>query len=187
VPLWSAGVLSQQRVPGLPQATGLRTAAATAAAAGTGAIRLGGGEAAPAQWREADAPASAPAYRRCANPGTAAACNWLLPAGEAGATLCRCCRLTRTLPDLGSANGALWCSRIELAKRRLVSSLVGMNLPLRSKVDEDPEHGLVFDLVQAAPGAPPLGTGHADGVITLNAQEADDAGREASRKALAEP
>lgn len=138
-----------------------------------------------ARWREADAPASAPAYRRCANLDTAAACNWLLPTGEAGATLCRCCRLK--LPDLGSANGALWWSRIELAKRRLVSSLIGMNLPLRSKVGEDPEHGLVFDLVQAAPGAPPLRTGHADGVITLSAQEADDAWREASHNALAEP
>jgi hypothetical protein len=69
----------------------------------------------------------------------------------------------------------------------VVSSLIGLKLPVRSKVGEDPQHGLVFDLLQAAPGAPPVITGHADGVITIDAQEADDAWREARRSALAEP
>lgn len=136
-------------------------------------------------WREAGAPVDAPAYRRCANLDTAAACNWLV--AQPDAALCRCCRLTRTLPDLSSDNGALWWRRIELAKRRLVSSLIGLKLPVRSKVDEDPERGLVFDLVQPAPGTPAVLTGHADGVITLDVQEADDAWREARRNALGEP
>jgi hypothetical protein len=147
----------------------------------------GSTESACAPWREVGAPASAPAFRRCANLATAAACNWLLPARETNATLCRCCRLTRTLPDLNSESGPIWWNRIELAKRRLVSSLIGLKLPVRSKVGEDPEQGLVFDLVQSAPGAPPVRTGHVDGVITIDAQEADDAWREARRSALAEP
>jgi hypothetical protein len=141
-------------------------------------------------WREAGTTADAPAFLRCVNLDTAAACNWLLPApvdAKAAMRLCRCCRLTRTLPDLNSENGALWWNRIELAKRRLVSSLIGLKLPVRSKVDEDPERGLVFDLLQVAPGAPPVLTGHADGVITVNAQEADDAWRESHRAALGEP
>lgn len=138
-------------------------------------------------WREAGAAADAPRFRRCANLDTAAACNWLLDADEAGTALCRSCRLTRVLPDLNSTEGALWWQRIELAKRRLVSSLVGLKLPVCSRIGEDPEHGLVFDLVQAAPGAPPVLTGHADGVITVDAQEADDARREARRSALGEP
>ncbi len=138
-------------------------------------------------WREVGAPAGAAVYRRCANLESAAACNWLLTVDEGDATLCRCCRLTRTLPDLSSENGALWWNRIELAKRRLVSSLIGLKLPVRSKVGEDPEQGLVFDLIMAAAGAPPVHTGHADGVITLNVQEADDAWREARRSALGEP
>ncbi len=140
-------------------------------------------------WREAGVSSPAAQYLRCANLDTAAACNWLLPVGDASAAtkLCRCCRLTRTLPNLNSENGALWWSRIELAKRRLVSSLIGLKLPVRSKVDEDPERGLVFDLLQAAPGAPQVLTGHADGVITVNVQEADDAWRESRRAALAEP
>jgi len=48
---------------------------------------------------------------------------------------------------------------VELAKRRLVSSLIGMKLPLASK-GEDPAHGLVFDLLSATPDAPVV-TGHA--------------------------
>ena len=167
----------------------------------------GEGTAAPL-WREAGTTGDAPLYLRCANLDSAAACNWLLPAppgeqgaegaegaqsgqggqgGQGAAALCRCCRLTRTLPDLRTENGALWWGRIEQAKRRLVSSLIGLKLPVRSKLGEDPQHGLAFDLLQAAPGAPPVHTGHADGVITIDVQEADDARREARRTALAEP
>ena len=140
-------------------------------------------------WRQAGAPRTAPRYARCANLATAAACNWLVADGDAHAgtpPLCRCCRLTRTLPDLSQDNAALWWNRIEVAKRRLVSSLIGLRLPVRSKVAEDPEHGLVFDLLRDQPGAR-VTTGHADGVITLNVEEADDAAREQRRTALHEP
>jgi hypothetical protein len=138
-------------------------------------------------WREADAGDGAPVYRRCVNLETAAACNWLLPAESDGFTLCRCCRLTRVLPDLSSEHGPLWWNRIELAKRRLVASLIGLGLPVRSKVDEDPQRGLVFDLLQPGADGEPVRTGHADGVITLDVREADDAWREARRTALHEP
>lgn len=160
---------------------------------------------APGQWRHAAAPAvaarqtagEAARFRRCANLQTAAACNWLIGEGDAAAAaavaadpeaspLCRCCRLTRTLPDLSLPDTALWWNRIELAKRRLVSSLLGLKLPVRSKA-EDPERGLVFDLLLAAPGGPPVVTGHADGVITIDVAEADDARREQRRQELFEP
>ncbi|KQW52010.1 MULTISPECIES: putative zinc-binding metallopeptidase [unclassified Roseateles] len=140
-------------------------------------------------WREAGVPVRrALRYARCANLDTAAACNWLLDAGEiaAGQTLCRCCRLTRTLPDLSLPNAGAWWRRVEQAKRRLVSSLIGLKLPVISKA-EDPERGLVFDLLLAAPGAPPVMTGHADGVITLDVSEADDSCREQRRDQLGEP
>jgi hypothetical protein len=84
------------------------------------------------------------------------------------------------------AENPTWWNRIERAKRRLVSSLIALQLPVRSKA-EDPEHGLAFDLLRAAPGAPPVVTGHADGVITIDVMEADDAWREQRRNALAEP
>jgi hypothetical protein len=143
----------------------------------------------PNGWREAGVPVRrARRYLRCANLGSAAACNWLLDAQEAqaGLTLCRCCRLTRTVPDLSQPDAGLWWSRIEQAKRRLVSSLIGLNLPVQPKA-EDPQGGLAFDLLLAPPGGPAVITGHADGLITLDASEADDANREARRGQLGEP
>lgn len=142
-----------------------------------------------AGWQEADAPVqSAARYARCANLDTAAACNWLLDVAEvtAGHTLCRCCRLTRTLPDLSLPDTGPWWRRVEAAKRRLVSSLIGLKLPVLPKT-EDAEHGLAFDLLLAVPGGPPVITGHADGVITLDVSEADDARREQRRQELHEP
>lgn len=139
-------------------------------------------------WRQAGASRSAPRYRRCGNLDTAASCNWLVPEAEAPAgqpTLCRCCRLTRTLPDLSVPGNSEYWYRIELAKRRLVSSLIALRLPLQSK-SEDPGHGLVLDLLRGPPGGPPVITGHDDGVITLDVEEADDAHREESRDKLGE-
>ena len=141
-------------------------------------------------WRADIGRRRAQRYHRCANLHSAAACNWLVPAAEARgitAPLCVCCRLTRTVPDLSQDNGPLWWSRIELAKRRLVSALIALALPVRAKVGEDPVHGLAFDLLRAAPGGPPVITGHADGVITIDVEEADDGWRERRRTALGEP
>ena len=139
-------------------------------------------------WRADIGRRSSQRYHRCANLDAPAACNWLVPEQDAaGGLLCRCCRLTRTLPDLSLDKGALWWGRIELAKRRLVSTLIALRLPVRSKVGEDPQQGLVFDLLRATPGGPPVITGHADGVITIDVEEADDAWRERRRAALGEP
>ena len=129
-------------------------------------------------------------YRRCGNFANAAACNWLVPCDARGVAenpLCRACRLNRTIPDQSlPENQALWF-RFEEAKRRLVSSLIALKLPLRSRVSEDTEHGLAFDLLRAPPEGPPVVTGHSDGIVTLDLAEADDAVREARRAALHEP
>jgi hypothetical protein len=99
---------------------------------------------------------------------------------------CLSCRLNRTIPDLSvPENGVLW-GRIEAAKRRVVSLLVALGLPVASRVGEDPERGLAFDLLRAPAGGPPLLTGHDDGLITLNIEEADDARREGIREAMRE-
>ncbi len=146
-------------------------------------VRAGG-------WREAGRAArGALRYSRCANLDSAAACNWLLEADEAAAgfTLCRCCRLTRTVPDLTLPQAGVWWCRIEQAKRRLVSSLLGLSLPVRAKAEVPDGLGLAFDLLISPPEGPGVITGHADGVITLDACEADDARREARRDSLGEP
>jgi len=143
----------------------------------------------PSLWVDAaNAGAHAPLLQRCANFGPGA-CNWLLPPGEAGAHegLCRACRLNRTIPDLDAGDNALLWSRIEVAKRRLVSQLLALGLPVRSRVSEDLQRGVMFDFLRAAPDKPPIVTGHADGLITLDVEEADDAKRERRRDTLREP
>lgn len=133
-----------------------------------------------------------PRYRRCANLEMPAACNWLVPVDEveSQAGLCRACRLNRTIPDLANpqqpGNGALW-ARVEMAKRRLVSALLVMNLPVASRETEDPQRGLMFDFLCAPPGGAPVMTGHDNGLITLNIAEADDVHREQTRANMNEP
>jgi hypothetical protein len=63
----------------------------------------------------------------------------------------------------------------------------GLRLPVASQLDEDPEHGLVFDFVRSEPGGEPVVTGHHGGVITMDVAEADDALRERQRQAMDEP
>jgi hypothetical protein len=74
--------------------------------------------------------------------------------------------------------------RAEAAKRRLVFQLRELRLPIVSRHD-DPACGLAFDLLvkQAAP----ITIGHADGVITIDLAESDDAYREQMRAELGEP
>ncbi|AZE04083.1 zinc-binding metallopeptidase family protein [Pseudomonas chlororaphis] len=124
-------------------------------------------------------------FRRCANLDTPAACNWLLPAYGAG-TLCMACRLNRTIPDLGVAENPERWRKVEIAKRRLVAQLVSLGLPLIAK-SEDEEAGLAFDFLGVdRQGKTPM-TGHANGLITLDVKEADDAYREQVRVQMHEP
>jgi hypothetical protein len=128
-------------------------------------------------------------FRRCANFETAAGCNWLVDAdaqGVATQTLCVACRLNRTIPDQSIERNRNWWRQIEIAKRRLVSALLLLGLPVQSRI-EDPEHGLCFDLLSPTPTAPRVLTGHENGLITLNVEEADDATREKTRAAMHEP
>jgi hypothetical protein len=135
-------------------------------------------------WRALAPPGGA--VRFCANAATEA-CNWLLPADAPGA-LCRCCASNRTIPDLGvAANLPLW-RRLQAAKHRLVYSLLRLDLPLRDRI-EDPAGGLAFDFLadDPDPAAPRVMTGHANGVITIALEEADDPERERRRTAMGEP
>lgn len=136
-------------------------------------------------------------YRRCANLMTPAACNWMVPAAREGELLppdtqglapgyCLACSVTRTIPDLSvEGNGELW-RKLETAKRRLVSQLLALGLPVVSR-HVDPAHGLSFDFLSNVPGGPHVMTGHQHGVITLNAEEAEDAVRERIRAEMREP
>jgi hypothetical protein len=126
-----------------------------------------------------------PRYRLCENYRQHNVCNWAV-AAEDRHPLCVSCRLTRVVPDAGRAGFRDAWYRLEVAKRRLVHSLMRLRCPLTSRGD-DPERGLAFDLLAETADAAPVFTGHLDGVITLSVAEADDAERERRRVQLHEP
>ncbi len=125
-------------------------------------------------------------YRACAN-AEHNACNWLIPAEEAG-RFCLCCRHNRTAPNLDDPHTRDLWRRIQNSQHRLFATLLRLGLPLPTR-EEDPEAGLVFDVLAdpADPSQPRVLTGHDKGLITFNLGEADDAERERRRVAMGEP
>lgn len=117
----------------------------------------------------------------CNNREAVPHCNWLAPQGGA----CRSCRSSRVIPALSKViNRGRW-RRLEHAKRRLLYDLLSIGFPLeegrlefvfkedrRTNPDVEEDH---------------VATGHRDGVITINAAEADPVYREQMREALNEP
>lgn len=144
----------------------------------------------PELWQLASEGAGQGKYRRCANLDSPAGCNWLVSEAETDGNprlMCIACRLNRTIPDLSvPENGVLW-GRLESAKRRVVSSLLALDLPVKSRVDQDTERGLAFDFLCSPAGGPRVLTGHDDGIITVNIEEADDSVRERVRQQMREP
>ncbi|MEO8658358.1 MAG: putative zinc-binding metallopeptidase [Bryobacteraceae bacterium] len=142
---------------------------------------------APNSWTIIDGPEGL--FRRCNNSASPAACNWLVPEDDyANAQpFCASCRLNRTIPDLSIPLNAVYWRSIELAKRRLVSALLALGLPVKSRLTEDPQFGLAFDILKPREDGVPVLTGHSDGIITLNIDEADDATREGIRALMREP
>lgn len=118
-------------------------------------------------------------FEPCANYGPGL-CNWLV-LSESGRKLCLACRLDVEVP-VDEASQEL-VRNVQTAKRRLVFSLLGLGLPVVPK-SEHPA-GVGFALRQGVPEAPVI-TGHNDGLITLDLNEADPAKRAEIRKSLGE-
>lgn len=124
---------------------------------------------------------SEPAFRdRDAAPGCVnrphLSCNWIAGAGD---VRCLACAMTRRGPEaLDDEVRSAWI-RAERAKRHLVLQLLGLGLPCEA--GDAP----VFDMLHSSDGS--VVVGHADGVITIDVGEADDARRERLRERLGEP
>jgi len=129
------------------------------------------------------------AYRLCTNYVDHDVCNWAIAAHE-DAKLCTSCRLTTIIPDMSvAANLAAWY-HLEVAKRRLVYTLLKMRLPVEPR-RPDGSGGLAFeflaDQTTSNGDRNRVLTGHDNGVITINIAEADDVLREAQRLEQNEP
>jgi hypothetical protein len=125
------------------------------------------------------AAAGAEGWSRCANRGIAA-CNWL---AAGNGPLCESCALTRTRPNDRDERGLGGFAAAERAKRRLLFELFDMGLPVAGRAED--RRGIAFDLLSSDNET--IGTGHSDGVITLDLAETDPAHRERLRIKLAEP
>jgi len=121
-------------------------------------------------------------FRPCSQRATACNCNWMLDASLSGER-CLSCQMTQIIPQLDvPGNAELW-AKAEVVKRRILAQLLRLGLPVTSKAASP--SGLEFRFMASIPNEVVL-TGHEDGVITLNINEADDAEREAMREMMGE-
>jgi len=103
-------------------------------------------------------------------------CTWLAPL-EGGQ--CAACDLTRTRPADADLEGIAQFAEAEAAKRHLLVELDARGFGT---------DGLAFDMLSSSGrGADDVVIGHADGVITIDLAETDDARRERIRTDLGEP
>ncbi|MCH4248772.1 MAG: putative zinc-binding peptidase [Acinetobacter populi] len=123
-------------------------------------------------------------YRPCRNYQQHNVCNWMVEQDSAS-DLCCSCQLTTVIPDLHEAKNIEYWAKLETAKRRFLYMTQRLNIfPCAKKTPDDPR-GLSFHFLVPTDDQPVL-TGHANGVITLNAYEADTVYRETTRISMGE-
>lgn len=129
----------------------------------------------------------APGTRTCGN-RSLIGCNWLCE--RESFELCLSCRHTTKIPDIsGDANRDLW-AKLERAKRRLIYGIIKFKLPLESGADGRSgflHFEFLGDEISPDGSEARILTGHANGKITINIAEADDAHREKTRTEMGEP
>jgi len=124
-------------------------------------------------------------WHYCAN-HKLGSCNWLVM-GDSN-LLCQCCQLNRYIPNLTFEKDQQQWQEFEQAKHRLVYTLLKLNLPVESKLANS-DNGIAFDFIDTEKPVPEdavTTTGHAEGQITITANEADPVQREQNRVDLNE-
>ncbi|UQB41738.1 putative zinc-binding metallopeptidase [Thiomicrospira microaerophila] len=128
-------------------------------------------------------------YKTCVNHTEPLNCNWLLSADDPHSQ-CISCRTTQTIPDLSRPKNPLRWKKLEQAKRRLFYTLLSLGLDVRGR--ELDEQGLAFQFLEDQRTNPHVAiehvlTGHVNGLITLNAAEADEGFLHTMKEAMNEP
>lgn len=135
-------------------------------------------------WRSLNPTFKHKFYKPCFNYRHHHVCNWMIPA-DADNIYCESCQLTHTIPNLGNPDHTIYWGRLEHAKRRFLYLMQRLNIMPRPKKNDDDRYGLRFVFLMPEPDHPVM-TGHANGVITLNASEADVVYRETTRIKMGE-
>ncbi|RJL69142.1 zinc-binding metallopeptidase family protein [Acinetobacter radioresistens] len=135
-------------------------------------------------WQHADPKDSKPDYKPCYNYVHHQVCNWMIPVDDPN-MYCPSCQLTHKIPDLSIPENKQYWGALEQAKRRFLYLTQQMNILPRPKTDDHDRYGLRFNFLMPLPHESVM-TGHADGVITLNASEADVVHRERTRLNMGE-
>ena len=137
-------------------------------------------------WKAEIPPGESRPYRLCANYDQVSVCNWVVAVDDPN-DFCRSCRLNLIIPDLSSERNRVAWFRLEVAKRRLLYTLMGLDLPIEPKSGNN--GGLAFEFLEDSThgDAQRVLTGHDNGLITINIAEADDVHREQQRSLQKEP
>ena len=122
-------------------------------------------------------------HRLCGNQVDHQACNWAVPEDD-DHRFCRSCRLNELIPNLADPKANAAWLKLERSKRRLVYTLLALDLPVAPRA-EDPR-GVAFSFKQDQPGEEKVMIGHDLGLITINIAEADSPFREKTRIELGE-
>jgi hypothetical protein len=142
----------------------------------------------PAQdelWRPLAQGQTGRLYRVCDNGRQHQVCNWLVEAHDPN-PLCTSCRLNKLIPDLSVPGNVDRWHKLEMAKRRIIYTIMRLGLPMEGAPAEN-RPPLRFNFIGDLPGSPPPLTSHLNGLIAINIAEADDAEREHRRVNLHEP
>lgn len=115
-------------------------------------------------------------FRPCEHRFKEVACNWLISKEDEN---CQCiaCRSSRVIPDQSYKQNITRWYRLERAKRQLFQTLIELHLINAENAAEFSD--LKFDFLEDKRSNPLLDlehvlTGHCNGLITLNAAEADE-------------
>jgi hypothetical protein len=128
------------------------------------------------------------AYKLCSNDVDYGVCNWLIT--TVGNRYCISCGLNHMIPNLLVPDRRDWWSSMEHAKRKLLYTLLALDLPVVNK-SIDPQGGLAFEFLEDKSSNPQVenevvNTGHKNERITVNIAEADHAKREEVRQSMGE-
>ena len=128
-------------------------------------------------------------WQLCGNRELHQVCNGLAEAAAPGA-LCAGCTLNRTIPVLDRPENLRRWQKLESAKRRMITGLSRLGLDVRSKINSHAA-GMRFDFMEDQRSHPDVletfvSTGHKNGVITINAVEADEVQRVQARELMGE-